>query len=269
VPLTPELARKLGRLFVGGAAAWDAFKEGPTETSREQALNRIVTDNEPFIRKIVESMFARGLLSPLSSSIELSVDDLMQAGRIAYCKALSKFDPTKGALPPYAKKWVVNEVARTAANSSTIHKPANVGIKGSILRKAEAIETQYGRPATPEEMGVTSFQYDQWKREATVTPLELEFGGGPSDANHSKGPLDWVAIDAPGPEDLTTFRELDALVHELPEPCRSVVYCLYWDDMTLDYTAKHLGISTERVKGFRTVALGHLRAFMDQDPGPL
>src|SRR5580658_7896602 len=128
MPLTPELAKKLGRLFVGGAAAWDAFKEGPYP---DAALNRIVTDNEPFIRKIVEAMFARGLLSPLSSSIELSVDDLMQAGRIAYCKALSKFDPTKGALPPYAKKWVVNEVARTAANSSTIHKPANVGIKGS------------------------------------------------------------------------------------------------------------------------------------------
>lgn len=261
MPLTPELARKLGRLFNGGAAAWDAYKEGPDP---DGALNAIVTANEPFIRKIVEAMFARGLLSPLSSSIELSVDDLMQAGRIAYCKALSKFDPTKGALPPYAKKWIVNEVARTAANSSTIHKPANVGIKASILRKAEAIETQYGRPATPEEMGVTQFQYDQWKREATVVPLELQFGGGPSDCG-GKGPLDWVAIDAPGPEDLATYRELDTLVDGLPEPCRSVIECLYWEDMTLEQCAAHLGISTERVKGMRTVALGHLKAFFEQD----
>ena len=265
MPLTPELARKLGRLFVGGAAAWDAYKEGPDPGG---ALNKIVRDNEPFVRKIVESMFARGLLSPMSASIELSVDDLMQAGRIAYCRALSKFDPTKGALPPYAKKWVVNEVARTAANSSTIHKPANVGIKASILRKAESIETQYGRPATPEEMGVTSFQYDQWKREATVVPLDISLGGGPSEG-HSKGPLDWVAIDAPGPEDLATYRELDALVDGLPEPCRSVIECLYWEELSLDQTASTLNLSVERVKGMRTIALGHLRAFMDQDPGPL
>jgi RNA polymerase sigma factor (sigma-70 family) len=250
-------------MFVGGAAAWDAYKEGPNP---DQALNKIVRDNEPFIRKTVEAMFARGLLSPLASCMDLSVDDLMQAGRIAYTKALSKFDPTKGALPPYAKKWVVNEVARTAANSSTIHKPANVGIKASILRKAEAIQSQYGREATPAEMGVTDAQYLQWKREATVVPLELS---DPHSAEHGVGPIDFLSIDAPSPEDMTTFRELADLVMQLPEPCRGVVKCLFWEDKTLDQTAAELRISVERVKGLKTIALGHLLAFMDQDPGPL
>lgn len=269
MPLTPELAKRLGRMFQGGAKAWDQYKEAPTDKARDEALNKIVTDNEPFIRKAVEAMFARGLLSPLASTLELSVDDLMQAGRIAYTRALAKFDPSKGALPPYAKKWVINEVARTAASSSTIHKPANVGVKAKTLRKAEAIESQYGRQATPEEMGLTEAQYLRWKKEAIVVPLEAH--AEPLDGARAggNGPIDYLAVDSPSPEDLTTFRELGALVEQLPEPCQGVVKALYWDDMTLDGAAAHLRISVERVKGLRTIALGHLRAFMDQDPGSL
>lgn len=246
--MKPEHARKLGRLFVGGPASFEAFKNAKTPEAARDALDKIVRDNEPFIAATVRDLKARGLASPQSSVVDLADDDLMQAGRIGYAEAIKRFNPEEGALPPYAKRWIGSKVARAAAGDSTIHKPEQIRLPASALRAAEMIEAIAGREATAEEMGVTQERLDAWRAQPTVCAID------------QVSPVSRIASDDPGPEDLLVLKELASVVDSLPPRQREVIRMIFWEELTPDQVAAELTIPVEVVMDLRDEALAELHA---------
>lgn len=248
-----EHARKLGRLFVGGPAAFEAFKKARTAEAATKALDRIVRDNEPFIAAVVRDLKAHGLGSPMNSVVELSDDDLLQAARIGYAEAIRKFDPERGALPGYAKKWILSKVTRAANGDATIHKPEQSMIPAAALRAAEMVETLTGRHATAEEMGITEERLAAWQALPRVVGRFREGASG-------MDLFDSAISEDPGPEDLVVCKELAALVDTLPPKPREVLRLLYWEGMILAEVAEELGIPEEVVLDLRDEGLDALHA---------
>jgi RNA polymerase sigma factor (sigma-70 family) len=244
-----EHARKLGRLFVGGPEAWEAFKGAATPALRRAALDKIVKDNEPFIAACIRDLKTHGLSSPMSAVVDLADDDLMNAGRRGYAEALERFDPEKGALPKYAKDWIRSKVTRTAAKDSTIHIPEQVRIPAASIRAAEAIEAMTGREATAEEMGLTPARLAAWRSQPTVCAMDQVTGGR-------------VPSEEPNAEDLLALKELGACVDALAPKHRQMMRHLYWDEMSLEEAADEMEITPDQAADLRDEALQELRAFV-------
>jgi RNA polymerase sigma factor (sigma-70 family) len=251
--MTPEMARKLGRLFNGGPAAWEAFSLETDPDKKRNALDRIVRDNEPFIASCVRDLKAKGLSSPQSSVADISDDDLLQAGRRGYVKALERFDPEKGALPKYAKDWIRNEVQRTAGKNETIHKPEQIRIPAKALRKAEAVEAKTGRAATAEEMGLKEDALRSWQLQPTVTSLD--------EVGPSRPLAERMAVDEPNPETLALLSELGDLVNDVLTPKeRALVRLMFWEGQSLEEAADELRMTVEDAHDIKASALSSLHS---------
>jgi RNA polymerase sigma factor (sigma-70 family) len=251
-----DLIPKLGRMFKGGPDAWDAYKNAPTPHLKRKALNRIVELNTPYIAKCVRSLAERGLASPLSANIDLAFDDLLQAGRRGYVKAIERFDPELGALPDFSKSWIRNEVQRTAAKDATIHKPEQIRLPMAAIRRGEAATARHGQEPTADEMGVTEKQLADWKCQPVVLPAVVKSGkardlGAPDLADDYSNTPDPSA----GPEELCARGELRERVQGLPATERRVLTMLFWDDLTIEQVAKAMKIPLVAAMAVRDAAL--------------
>ena len=255
--MDPDHVRKLGTKFVGGRLAWEAFAEELDPAKKRQALDKIVRDNQAFIEHTVSQMLSKGLSSPMSACLDLDRNDLIQAGRRGYVRALERFDPAKGALPPFARTWIRKEVRRTAATDATIHKPEQIGLPAAALRRDEAVMAKHGRHATAEEMGITEKQYLAWKSQPYVVPL---FGGHtPGTDKHDWSYIDHVATEQPNPEEQYLTNELATLQANLLPMEREVIRRLFWADETPEQVSKALSLDLDEVDAIKEEALRSLR----------
>jgi len=219
---------------------------------RRAALDKIVRDNEPFIQSVVNELKARGLASPAESVAELSDDVLLNAGREGYAEALKHFKPESGALPPYAKRWIMNKVARSAAANSTIHKPEQIRLPAKALRAMDSIYTLTGRQATAEEIGIDPARLAAWRSQPTVVSME--------EVSHGIAGWDHYTSDEPNPEETLALKELATVVEGLPGRQREVVRLLFWGYKDPEEVAEELDLTVDAVLELRDEALAELHA---------
>lgn len=250
---------------------WRAYKAETDTKKKNRILTKLLQDNEGFIAMNVRRLMRRGLVSPRISVAELQIEDLLQAARIAYITALNRFDPSKGAFPPFANMWIRHEVQQAAIGETTIRKPKESGLPYEALKKMASIRAQHGREATAEELGITDEELDQWRSEPVVSSYHVD----PSHTSGGDGVRFTYEVGAQGltssqpwlsaeekdlnPEDLTWLREIRGSVERLPDLQRKVIEGLYFTDKTVSKLLSELGIQCSTMYEVRDAALAELR----------
>ncbi|MBF84060.1 MAG: hypothetical protein CL489_06230 [Acidobacteria bacterium] len=117
----------------------------------DEALNRLVLDNQGLVIKIAVS-FAK-------KNSKLDLDDLIQEGMSGLCQAVKKFDPSKGyQFSTYATPWVKQRMITYMKTKVELIKvspnPAHLDRAKAAIARAPMFQTLHGlfnNPVTPLE----------------------------------------------------------------------------------------------------------------------
>lgn len=248
----------------------DNGRERVSTAKREVSwrMGELLREDDRLIRKFT-------LRQHRKSSVYTEEEDLYQAGCMAYVHTLGKFDPgrfsDKGlgkSFTNYLESWVRHYCQQAIAGHQLIRMPRGTGMPYQMHLKAEEIRKQ-GREPTPEELGVTQEQIDQWAQ-SPVAISNYGCKGKPymdtnndTDEHLSRTEEGWSwASPEPSPEDqleaAETASKVDAAMETLKPRERKVMEMLA-DGATYRTIATEMKVTEEYIRQIRAAAIAKLR----------
>jgi len=209
--------------------------------------------------------------------------DLIEEGNLGLMKAVMKYNPHKGyRFSTYGAWWIRQYITRAIANQGkTVRIPVYMTeLLSKFKRVTEELAQKLGRKPRASELAKRMrLPIERVERmqelvtsSAQTTSLETPVG--------DEGDTEMIDLlqdeNAPSPqEDITRFLQherINDVLAKLNERERKIVILRYGLDdrisRTLGETAKHFGITRERVRQIEVVAVRKLRALMSAEERP-
>jgi RNA polymerase primary sigma factor len=196
----------------------------------------------------------------------LPLGDLVQEGMLGLIRASEKFDWRKGfKFSTYATLWIRQSIQRGLANSArTIRLPVHIEQRERKLARVEQeLTLKFSQDPTDEQVAAAAdmtVEDVRALREArrAVTSLDVPIG---DDGDSHLG--DFIATDAPGPEEEAQSTELeqtvaDALGRLTGEQSRVVELRFGLRDgreRSIEATSRELGVSRDRARQLEESAM--------------
>ena len=242
----------------------------------ELATARKVRKGDPEARKLMIQSNLRLVISIAKkySHLGLPMSDLIEEGNLGLMRAVEKFNPGKGfRFSTYAAWWIKQYVLRSIANQGkTIRIPVYMVDIISRYRKVnERLTQKLGRRATPGEVAHAlklPVRKIQEIERMTLQPASLDAPLGDESGTEF---IDLIEQSQAGSakDALATFlthEQVEDLLSRLTDRERQVLSFRYGlkDGITytLGETAKHLGITRERVRQIQNSAEKKLHTFL-------
>ncbi|MBI3011254.1 MAG: sigma-70 family RNA polymerase sigma factor [Candidatus Omnitrophica bacterium] len=202
--------------------------------------------------------------------------DLIEEGNLGLMKAVTKYNPKKGyRFSTYGAWWIRQYITRAIANQGkTVRIPVYMTeLLSKFKRITEELSQKVGRRPTATELAKRMRlpierieRMQELVASAQTTSLETPVG--------DEGETEMIDLlqdeTIPSPdEDITRFLQherIEALLKKMNERQRRILTLRYGLEdgvsRTLGETAKHFGITRERVRQIEVVAIRKLRALI-------
>lgn len=208
--------------------------------------------------------------------------DLIEEGNLGLMKAVMKYNPRKGfRFSTYAAWWIRQYITRAIANQGkTVRIPVYMTeVLSKFKRVTEELTQKFSRKPSAKEiarrMRLPVERVERLQELATSSqPTSLETPVG------EEGETEMIDLiqDETKPsaqETITRFLQrerIDALLQRMSERERRIVSLRFGLEdgisRTLGETAKHFGITRERVRQIEVVAMRKLRTFLTTEEAP-
>jgi RNA polymerase sigma factor (sigma-70 family) len=244
----------------------------------QDARETLISKNEGLVVQVAKRYQSKTLMGSA-----LTLQDMIQEGKLGVLEAAERFDPEKGyQFSTYAMYWIRQRILRCLADHSrTIRLPAHVHSLVSQMHKhRQEMTYENGRPPSfPElahKMGISVEKLKMYsERSRSVISLENPLNrnggsyrgsGGSLDDNRKLG--DYIASDSPTPQDCA---EQDSLRNDIKgvmesglSPREQQVLTLRYgledgSPRTLEETARELQVTKDRIRLIESKALNKLR----------
>ena len=225
------------------------------ETRSAEARNRIVERYAGLAAALARRFDRRG--EPL--------EDLIQVANLALVGAVERFDPTQGAaFSSFATPTVLGELKRHFRDKTWSVKVPR-GLKELHLRIGPAVadmHAQLGRgptvPELAENLGVSDEEViEAMEAGAAYRPGSL---ATPDSSTGEARDDRALAENDPGYGDVEARMTVRALMAQLPDRERNIVYLRYFEGLTQSEIADRIGVSQVHVSRLLREALARLAA---------
>ena len=213
---------------------------------------------------------ARRLARTLADGADL--DELMSAGNIGLMQAVEGFDPNRGlAFSTFASLRVRGTMLDELRRADTVSRGTRSRSR-ELQRVRNALSNRLGRRATQRELaaesGVDLPTLWQWEGDAAQgVEFSLDAPLG-TDNTESRDYGDSIPASVPDMDfEIDRERECEFVreaLEELTNPERRVLSMYFFDDMSLQEIAPHLGVTESGASRIRTRALRSLRARLER-----
>jgi RNA polymerase primary sigma factor len=212
------------------------------------------------------------------SNLGLPLLDLISEGNIGLMKAVERFDPAKGG--KYGAWWIKQSMKRALSNQSKIIRlPIHLIDKiYKLYRASLQMSEKLGREPTHEELseeiGISSARLSQWKT-VSIRPASLDAPISDDDSTE----FGEVVGDEDAQTPFELFRdknmrdELSELLEVLDDRERAIIFKRFGLDdgkpKTLEEVGKKFGVTRERIRQLRDIALAKLRRALAKREKPM
>jgi RNA polymerase sigma factor, sigma-70 family len=215
------------------------------------------------------------------ADLGLPVLDLISEGNIGLTKAVSRFDPGKGAkLSTYAAWWIKQAIKRALANQGkTIRLPVHLHQKLAKMRRvALRLSDELGREPTDdelaEELGIPRERVTRL-RSIGVRPASLNAAVGEGDSTEFGDSVGDGDAHTPFEllRDKNLLDEMDGLLDVLDSREKKIISQRFGlnggKPKTLEDVGRGFGVTRERIRQLQNIALAKLRRALGKREDPL
>ncbi len=195
----------------------------------------------------------------------LSDEDILSVGSLALTQAVHRWDPEKGQLYAWAKRWITTALTKAVDASRTIRVPEAVANQAALTaRDVQAAEMERGGTLTGAER--REIEGDRWTFDrmpsagvSLDTPTTV-------DGDEALDLVDLIADPMPGPEEQAVTGAVSDAVHaalaELEPVERAVILARFGFDgrrRTLTELGAEYGVTAEGMRRVEMTAIAKLR----------
>jgi len=225
----------------------------------EAARNALVEANLRFVVAVAKGYQHRGL----------ALSELISAGNVGLITAAERFDEKRGfKFISYAVWWVRQAILQALMEQSTVRVPSNRrDLLSKISRVREALHQQ-GAPATIGQVAENLGCPEQTVEEAIVSGQSIRSLDAPFEEGEERSLLDALSDEGQVSAEeqmlaLTLQEDIDDALAGLTEREAEVLRLYFGLDheraLTLDLIGGRIGLTRERVRQIKELALSKLR----------